>query len=414
MRLERLVGDVLDLAKLDAHRFTVLQEEVDMEQLPSAPTRRSARRRAGADRLPARRHAQPVIITDGDRVLQIIVNLLSNAFRWTPEGGRVALELSAENGSVSVAVADNGPGITAGGAGADLPPFWSRDGGGTGLGLAIARELAVALGGRIELGASRGSAAASSSCCPADGSVEAGLADVDAVDGDARRRPASSALLDSREALRRRRASRSDEVDEQREVVDAGVPLGEQVALDALEPADQLVHQAADLGEVAADRGTCSRSPSCSASPTRAGSVDSSSAAVCGERLDLPGRARAPRRSSGRPRVAIVHRGRRYRRRSDECTSRAGLRAAARADRAAPGGAAGRVAAPRLRAGDRGGAPPRVSRAAGRAATASSSSSTTRGSCRRGSRSSSRAARCCCSSASTATSGKASRGRRGG
>ena len=48
MRLERLVGDVLDLAKLDAHRFTVLQEEVDMEQLSSARTRRSAKRRAAA------------------------------------------------------------------------------------------------------------------------------------------------------------------------------------------------------------------------------------------------------------------------------------------------------------------------------------------------------------------------------
>ena len=45
-----------------------------------------------------------------------------------------------------------------------------------------------------------------------------------------------------------------DEVDEEREIVDARVPLGEQVAFDPLEPADQLVHEAADLGEVAADR----------------------------------------------------------------------------------------------------------------------------------------------------------------
>jgi hypothetical protein len=45
-----------------------------------------------------------------------------------------------------------------------------------------------------------------------------------------------------------------DEVDEQREVVDAGVALGEQVALERRKPAEQLVHQTADLGEVAADR----------------------------------------------------------------------------------------------------------------------------------------------------------------
>ena len=152
LRLERLVGDVLDLAKLDAHRFTVLHEEVDMEHLcERAYTAfgEEARRR-GID---YRRdfHASPVIITDGDRVLQIISNLLSNAFRWTPEGGSVELELSASNGSVSVAVADTGPGITDEERDRIFRPFWSRDGGGTGLGLAIANELALALGGRIEL-----------------------------------------------------------------------------------------------------------------------------------------------------------------------------------------------------------------------------------------------------------------------
>jgi signal transduction histidine kinase len=152
LRLERLVGDVLDLAKLDAHRFTVLQEEVNMEQLcERAYTAfgEEARRRS----IDYRRdfHASPVIMTDGDRVLQIISNLLSNAFRWTPEGGRVELELSASNGSVSVAVVDTGPGITSDERDRIFRPFWSRDGGGTGLGLAIANELAMALGGRIEL-----------------------------------------------------------------------------------------------------------------------------------------------------------------------------------------------------------------------------------------------------------------------
>ena len=93
----------------------------------------------------------PVIVTDGDRVLQIIVNLLSNAFRWTPEGGRIELGLTSENGSVEVAVADTGPGITPEERERIFRPFWSRDGGGTGLGLAIAHELAVALGGSIEL-----------------------------------------------------------------------------------------------------------------------------------------------------------------------------------------------------------------------------------------------------------------------
>jgi two-component system, OmpR family, sensor kinase len=151
-RLERLVGDVLDLAKLNADRFTVLHEEVDMERLIErayAAFNEEARRRAIDYRQDVR--ARPVILSDGDRVLQVITNLLSNAFRWTPDGGRIELELSAANGRVSVSVEDTGPGIGRQERERIFRPFWSRDGTGTGLGLAIARELAIALGGRIEL-----------------------------------------------------------------------------------------------------------------------------------------------------------------------------------------------------------------------------------------------------------------------
>jgi signal transduction histidine kinase len=151
-RLERLVGDVIDLAKLDTRRFTLLHEEVDMGRLlERAYTAFSEEaRRRGID-YQQDINARPVIVADGDRVLQIISNLLSNAFRWTPDGGRVELALDQADGTVSVAVRDSGPGIPEDDRDRIFRPFWSRDGGGTGLGLAIARELAAAHGGRILL-----------------------------------------------------------------------------------------------------------------------------------------------------------------------------------------------------------------------------------------------------------------------
>ena len=151
-RLERLVGDVLDLAKLDTHRFSLLQEEVDMERLVDRAysTFGEEARRRGID-YSRSITATPVLETDGDRVLQVISNLLENAFRWTPDGGRVGVALSQVDGTIRIAVDDSGPGIPQEEQERIFRPFWSRDGHGTGLGLAIASELAAALGGEIEL-----------------------------------------------------------------------------------------------------------------------------------------------------------------------------------------------------------------------------------------------------------------------
>lgn len=152
-RLERLVGDVLDLAKLQAHRFTVRHEEVDMSRVLDHAYGAFAEeaRRRDIDYTVRSPDDVPVIVSDGDRVLQVISNLLSNAFRWTPDGGRIALEVESQNGAVKVDVVDSGPGVPDEQREQIFQAFISHDVDGTGLGLPIARELALALGGRVEL-----------------------------------------------------------------------------------------------------------------------------------------------------------------------------------------------------------------------------------------------------------------------
>ena len=87
-RLARLVGDLLDLAKLDANRFALLEEEVDVARLLEQAYQgfaEDARRRS----IDYERDVEdaPLIVSDGDRLLQIVSNLLANAFEWTPDGG---------------------------------------------------------------------------------------------------------------------------------------------------------------------------------------------------------------------------------------------------------------------------------------------------------------------------------------
>jgi signal transduction histidine kinase len=157
-RLERLVGDVLDLAKLQAHRFTVRSEEVDvgrlLDQAYGAFAEEARAREIDYELVSLDDPA--VVVSDGDRVLQVISNLLSNAFRWTPDGGRVALEADVENGQLLVEVVDTGPGIPPERQARIFEPFVSEDADGTGLGLPIASELARALGGRVEVRSGRG------------------------------------------------------------------------------------------------------------------------------------------------------------------------------------------------------------------------------------------------------------------
>lgn len=152
-RLSRLVGDLLDLARLQARRFGLEADEVDLNVLlDQVVTGQGGEARERGIEMALQAGQLPVVIGDGDRILQIVSNLVRNAVRWTPDGGRITVSALAEAGRVWITVDDSGPGIPAEKRAAIFQAFYSEDGTGTGLGLAIARELALAMGGSVVVG----------------------------------------------------------------------------------------------------------------------------------------------------------------------------------------------------------------------------------------------------------------------
>lgn len=156
-RLEALVTDLLDLAKLEARRFRLDLATVDgtdlVERAFQAYAGEAARRNMKYEQAAT---PLPTLFTDSARVRQIIGNLIDNAFRWTPDGGtvRVSAHTRPAGGAV-VVVTDNGPGIPPERQLEIFEPFRSEntpDGQhGSGLGLAISRQLARALGGDLRV-----------------------------------------------------------------------------------------------------------------------------------------------------------------------------------------------------------------------------------------------------------------------
>ena len=259
-RLERLVGDVLDLAKLQAHRFTVRQEEVDLGRVLDHAYNafaEEARRREIDYRLEGVPEP-PVIFSDGDRVLQVISNLLSNAFRWTPDGGRIELELAADNGTVRVDVADSGPGITAGQREPHLRALHlerrernrARTPDREGARDRARRQDRALLGTRQRKplparSPGRGRRLGSLRGC--------GVPD-ERLDVDRALASRSVRALEARQPCVDPTPAGAHEVDEQRQIVDARMTLGEKLSLDPLETADGLVEQSSHLGDMAGDR----------------------------------------------------------------------------------------------------------------------------------------------------------------
>ncbi len=153
-RLNRMINDMLDLDRIEAGRLTLRLESVDINVVLQDAVERA---RASSERHTIEVKldpSQPVTECDADRVAQIVANLLTNAVKYSPDGGEILVSSQAGEGFVEVSVRDHGVGIA--------PEFakrlfsryerYEKTSGkiiGTGLGLAIARQIVEMHGGRI-------------------------------------------------------------------------------------------------------------------------------------------------------------------------------------------------------------------------------------------------------------------------
>ena len=150
--MARLLDDLQTLSTAEAGSLRLEREPTDLATLAADVVAAFAPRAAAAGvALATEADGVPVVEVDGVRIRQVLENLVTNALRHTPAGGRVTIRLAAVDGAVEIAVADTGAGIPA----EQLQTVFDRyarsaDSGGSGLGLAIARSLVEAHRGTIE------------------------------------------------------------------------------------------------------------------------------------------------------------------------------------------------------------------------------------------------------------------------
>ena len=151
-RLERLVGDLLDLARMRKAEFSVRREPIDLRAIAQEALRRYDTQAREFDvTLEAEGAGAAPATGDADRTLQIVSNLVENALRLTPAGGSVRIVTAPG----SIRVEDTGPGLKPEELGQAFERFYlySRYGRerpvGTGLGLAIVKALAEGMGGTV-------------------------------------------------------------------------------------------------------------------------------------------------------------------------------------------------------------------------------------------------------------------------
>jgi signal transduction histidine kinase/CheY-like chemotaxis protein/CHASE3 domain sensor protein len=160
-----LINDILDLSKIEAGHMEIKPEPLAVTRLTKDLTnlfKPVAEKKSLEFRVEVAPECPAYIETDGQRLEQILRNLLSNAFKFT-EQGIVELRVArAPDGHVALSVADTGIGISLDKQNAVFEPFRQADGtisrkyGGTGLGLSICRELVRLLGGTLALKSQEG------------------------------------------------------------------------------------------------------------------------------------------------------------------------------------------------------------------------------------------------------------------
>jgi signal transduction histidine kinase len=154
-RLTKLATDLLDLSRLDAGQLAVSRGPVDVGVTARTVVEEFRALAEASEHFFTVEADGPVVAeADEQRVLQIARILVENAIRHTPAGTKVHVSAGQEDGRATLAVCDEGPGVPERDQEHLFERFYRADGGkasGSGLGLAIARELAVRMGGTIDL-----------------------------------------------------------------------------------------------------------------------------------------------------------------------------------------------------------------------------------------------------------------------
>lgn len=163
-RMTRLVKDLLTLSRLDEKQGALKKEPIEMRSFVSDLVERMQINAGKKQQLLSYTAVNevPVFFSDRDKLEQVVVNILSNAIKYTSPGGRIWVFSGRMYGEVYIKVADNGIGIPQENLSRIFERFYrvdkarSRDTGGTGLGLAIAKQIMDRLGGKITISSEYG------------------------------------------------------------------------------------------------------------------------------------------------------------------------------------------------------------------------------------------------------------------